>query len=337
MNTVMITAPADGVGRTTLAAWLGLQAEAAGAGLVVTLDANDDPALARWAREQKLRRPITGTWDGSCTPESLERLADEGVGLVLIDCPGPQDGARMAELLAVSDLALIAVRPRAEDLDAAGGLIDLVDQARKPFVFVVNQATDDEDMTAATAVSLAQHGPVSPVILPKCAELALPGLDTGEGGTDDRPVPGEDIARLWDYLRDRLARNARRADPGAQATDEPGRAGHAYDQDATFMIADMVYPCHVMEISAEGLLFSADRAPPAGERLRVFLPHLGQFDCEVTESRPDRIEVRLVIDEDRRGVLLEQVAALLGSSRQRSRTAAPPEAASEGAEARLYG
>ena len=321
MNIFMIAAPADGVGRTTLAAWLGLHAEEAGEGLVVALDANDDPALVRWARDEKLSRPVTAAWDASCTRENLKGLADEGVGLVLVDCPGPEHGARIAEVLAAVDLALIVVRPKGEDLDAAGDLIDLVQSAGTPFVFVLNQASEDEDMTAATAISLAQHGPVSPVILPQSADLALPAREPGEDAPPDRLVPAEQIARLWTYLRERMARNARRPDPGGPGPNRARSATHAYYQDATFILADMVYPCHVMEISAEGVSFSSDETPPPGSRLGIYLPYLGRFDCDVVESRPGKVDVRLVIDEDRRAVLLDQVAALVDSSREH----APPE------------
>ncbi len=318
MNIFMIAAPAGGVGRTTLAAWLALYAEEAGEGLVVALDANDEPTLVRWGRDEKLSRPVTAAWDASCTRESLESLADEGVGLVLVDGPGPEHGERIAEVLAAVDLALIVVRPRGEDLDAVGDLIDLVESAGKPFVFVLNQASEDEDMTAATAISLAQHGPVSPVILPKSAALALPARDPGGDAPPDRLVAPDHIARLWTYLRDRMARTAGRPEAGGPGPDRARSARHAYVQDATFILADMVYPCHVMDISDEGVSFSSDDAPPPGSRLGIYLPYLGRFDCDVVESRPEKVDVRLVIDDDRRAVLLDQVAALVDSSREQA-------------------
>ena len=274
----------------------------------------------RWARDEKLSRLVTAAWDASCTRENLEGLADEGVGLVLVDCPGPEHGARLAEVLAAVDLALIVVRPKGEDLDAAGVLIDLVQSAGTPFVFVLNQASEDEDMTAATAISLAQHGPVSPVILPKSADLALPARQPGEDAPPGRLVPAEGIARLWNYLLERMARNARRPDPGGADPNRVRSGRHAYHQDATFILADMVYPCHVMEISAEGVSFSSDETPPPGERLGIYLPYLGRFDCDVVKSRQGKVDVRLVIDDDRRAVLLDQVAALVDSSREH----APP-------------
>lgn len=328
MHIVMIAAPAKGAGRTTLAAWLALCAEEAEAGLVVALDASSDRALLRWARERGLTRPITVAWDESCTRENLKKLEDEGVELVLIDGPGPEDGAQLTMLLAVADLAVVVVRPQGEDLDAAGGLIDLVESTGKPFVFVINQATDDEDMTAAAAISLAQHGTISPVILPHCQTLATPGRDVG-AAADDASDPVADIAGLWDYLRQRLARYGERAQAGTQDPGPIQAAKYDYDQAATFVLADMVYPCHVTEILADGLSFRAAQAPPPGSRLRISLPYLGQFDCEITASAPDAADARFVIDEGRRAVLLEQVAELVASGREPPLPAAPAVPASD--------
>lgn len=325
MHILMIAAPAAGAGRTTLAAWLGLYAEAAEAGLVVALDANQDTALLRWARKEQLTRPITVAWDDSCTRENLRRLEDEGVKLVLIDCPRPENGVQLANLLAAADLALIVVRPKSEDIDAAGSLIDLVESAGKPFVFVINQATDDEDMTAAAAISLAQHGAICPVILPQCERLAKPRRGASGDAPDHQMDPAGEIAGLWDYLRERLERCAERAEPGTRNPDPMQVAKHDYDRPATFVLADMVYPCHVTEILADGLSFRSEEAPPRGVRLRISLPYLGQFDCEVMESTPEKVDARFVIDEARRAELFEQVAALLASGREPPVSAAPAE------------
>jgi chromosome partitioning protein len=329
MHILMIAAPAAGAGRTTLTAWLGLYAEKAEAGLVVALDANQDPALLRWARKEQLTRPITVAWDDSCTRENLKRLEGEGVELVLIDCPRPENGVQISNLLATADLALIVVRPKSEDLDAAKSLIDLVESAGKPFIFVINQATEDEDMTAAAAMSLAQHGPISPVILPRCERLAKPRREASADAPNHQMDAAGDIAGLWDYLRSRLERYAEPAAPASLSPDPTQSDRHDYDRPATFLMAEMVYPSHVTEILADGLSFRSEIAPPRGSRLTIHLPYLGQFDCDVMESTPEKVDARFVIDEDRRAELLVQVAALLASSREPPVSAVPAETVSE--------
>ena len=311
MHVVMIAAPAAGTGRTTLAGWLAIHAEGAGDGLVVALDANDDRALLSWAQSEGFARPITGAWDHSCTFESLSRLEDEGVELVLVDCPVAEGGASAAALLEAADLALIVVRPRGDDLAATERLVDLVDEAGTPFVFVVNQACDDEETTAAI-ISLAQHGTVSPVILQRREELTMPKRGAGEDGAANQSEFAEEIARLWDYLGQCFARMSERAEPERETPIAPQDVKHAYNQRATFVVPEMVYPCHVMEISANGLSFFSEVELPRGARVRFNLPYLGQFDCEVMDSSSDEVDARFVIDEARRAELLDRVAALFG-------------------------
>ena len=321
MHVVMIAAPADGAGRTTLAGWLARHAEDAGDGLVVALDANDDQALLSWARSEGFARPITAAWDHSCTFESLSRLEDEGVELVVVDCPLAQRGVASAALLAAADLALIVVRPQGEDLAATERLVDLVDEAGTPFVFVVNQACDDEETTAAI-IFLAQHGTVSPVILQRREALTMPKRGSGEDGGEDQSDFAQEIARLWDYLGDCFARMSERAEPERETPIPPQDAKHAYYQRATFVVPEMVYPCHVMEISANGLSFFSEVELPRGSRVRFHLPYLGQFDCEVMDSSLDEVDARFVIDEARRVELLDRVAALFGPGHEQQGAAA---------------
>ncbi len=324
MHVVMITAPADGAGRTTVAGWLAVEAEGAGDGLVVALDANDDQALVSWAQSEGFARPITGAWDHSCTSESLWRLEDEGVELVLVDCPVAEDGAPTAALLAAADLALIVVRPQGDDLAATERVVDLVDEAGTPFVFVVNQAGDDEESTAAI-LSLVQHGTVSPVILRQREELTMPKRGSGEDGAVNQSEFAEEIARLWDYLGECFARMSERVEPERETPVPPQDAKHPYHQRATFVVPEMVYPCHVMEISANGLSFFSEVELPRGSRVRFNLPYLGQFDCEVMDSSSDEVDARFVIDEARRAELLDRVAALFGPDHEQQGAAASRE------------
>ncbi len=141
--------------------------------------------------------------------------------------------------------------------------------------------------------------------------------------------PAEDIAGLWDYLRDRLDRYAQPAAPAGLGPDATLSARHDYDRPATFLLADMVYPCHVTEILADGLSFRSEIAPPPGSRPRLSLPYLGQFDCQVIASAPEKVDARFVIDEDRRAELLVQVAALLASGREPPVSAAAAETTPE--------
>ena len=174
MQTVAVVAANQSVGGSTLVAWLAACAHTGGEAPVVALDASDDQALLGWARSARPAGLIAATWDASCTAQSVRGLGREGVSTVLIDAKLRPGDARNAEILDASDVVVIVVQPNGGGLDRVGEALDLVEEAAVPFLFVVNQATDDEEMTAATIVSLAQHGTVSPVVLPLYASCPLP-------------------------------------------------------------------------------------------------------------------------------------------------------------------
>jgi len=313
MQTVAVVAANSSVGGSTLTAWLGVSARGDSGAPVVVLDAGDNQTLLDWARADQPAGFIAAAWDASCTASSVRGLVDEGVTTVLIDARLKADDARGIEILDACDLVVIVVQPEGGGLDRVGEVLDLVEDSTTPFLFVVNQATDDEEMTAATVVSLAQHGTVSPVILPRYPACALPNAETltanGAG-----PSMAEDAARLWDYLRGRLAQ-AKRANDGT-APEASLEAAH-YDRPATFVVPEMVYPCHVIDITADGLVFMSEQEMRPGVRLRMNLPYVGQIDCEIAEASSGRMNAHFVIDNARRAELMDQVAMLVDYGRDR--------------------
>lgn len=331
MRVIALAAPAEGAGRTTLAAWLGWRAErSATAGPVVLLDAEAAGDLSAWAEARGFPRPVSARWDESCTAAGFRRLAEAGVGLVVIDCPGTDDGERLDEVLAIADLTAILVRPSQDDLAAVGGLVDRVEAAGKSFLFVVNQAPEESDMTAATAVALAQHGTVCPVILPERPDFGLDGAGDPTAA-DDEDDAVSDFSGLWDYLHGRLARAAPgvSAEPAAAEQDRRRYPRHDYDQAATFTWDDQVLPCLVRDISAGGLSFRAENRPPLGARVMVQVPYLGQFDAEVVRDVGETVGLRFTVDEDQRASLIDRLSDLIGSGRRRAATAPPVEVADE--------
>ncbi len=315
MHTVAVVAANQSVGGSTLVAWLAACAHTNGDAPVVALDASEDQALAGWARDARPDGLIAAAWDASCNAASVRGLGREGVSTVLIDAKLRPDDARNSEILDASDLVVIVVQPSGGGLDRVGEALDFVEEAAAPFLFVVNQATDDEDMTAATVVSLAQHGTVSPIILPRYATCPLPN----EIGADDTDTAiAEDMARLWDYLCGRLAPAHGAAELTHPDSDDIAAAAH-YDRPATFVVPEMVYPCHVIDITEDGLVFTSEQEVPPGARLRMNLPYVGQIDCEIAKASSGRMNAHFVIDDARRAELMGQVAMLVDYGRDQQR------------------
>ena len=77
----------------------------------------------------------------------------------------------------------------------------------KPLIFVVNGATQRARITGEAAVALSQHGVVAPVTVHHRVDFAASMVD---GRTVGEAVPksasAKEIADLWLYVQDRLAR-----------------------------------------------------------------------------------------------------------------------------------
>lgn len=314
MHVVTVTAAHPGIGGTTLTAWLGHCAAMDGAGLVVFLDAGDEPALLAWAEGADLARATAAAWDESCRADSLRRLGDEGVGLVLVDCDVSRSDAQISDILEATDLVVILVPPQYDNLDDVAELLDIVGSADKPFVFVINRAGDDEDAIGTTVISLAQFGTVSPVILPHYDSCPLPdGVSSTNGNAEPSGI-AEDMQRLWDYCKSRLDKQAE-IDLRTRQRIAMQAIATRYDRPATFVVPEMVYPCHVTDITPQGLVFTSDQDIPLGVRLRINLPYVGQIDCEVSESDSGKVTASFLIGETRRDELLDQVAHLPAHAR----------------------
>jgi hypothetical protein len=314
MDVIAVTAAGRGGGATSLTAWLGNRAAAEGAGPVVFLDAGDEPCLLAWARDGAPARAAAGRWDDSCNVDNLILLEREGVDLVMIDCDFSKGDRRLFDILDATNLVVIAVPPEDDRLESVVDVLDIVGSTDKPFVFVINRAGKDEDLIGETAISLAQFGTVSPVVLPEYEAFPLPPAGHAGNGASAAPSITDDMQRLWDYCKGRLEKQAMIEARSRQQAAMQSQAAR-YDRPATFVVPEMVYPCHVEDITPDGLVFTSDQDIPRGARIRINLPYIGQVDCEVSESDSGKVTASLLIDEARRAELMSNVAHLSGQGR----------------------
>lgn len=314
MQVLVLIAPRNGAGRTTLAGRLALQAERAGAGPVVLLDADPAAALSRWAEAQMALSPIVECWDASCAGPEFARLGQAGVGLVVIDAPEPARRDVLEQTLSVADLAAIVVRPVEEDLAGVGGTVRSIEAAGRPFLFVVNRAPQNGDLTTATAIALAQHGTVCPVILPerRGSSMVAPGSQT-----DNADASGHGIVQLWDYLADRLGRIALEASPAAEPQERRSFPRHSFNLAATFVYKGQIFPCQIQDISAGGLSLCTGNGPGHGARLTLHIPYLGEFQAEIVRHYGDVSGLRFLIDEQRQAGLVSRLADVITSGRSK--------------------
>lgn len=110
MRIVAFVSQKGGVGKTTLAGHLAVEAEKQGAGPVALLDTDPQGSLASWWNVRTAETPIFVRGELSNLKTQLDQLAGAGVGLVIIDTP-PAITENIASVVRQADLVVIPTRP----------------------------------------------------------------------------------------------------------------------------------------------------------------------------------------------------------------------------------
>ena len=211
MHVIVVASQKGGAGKTTLTSHLAVEAERAGAGLVVVMDTDPQGGLADWCNARQAETPAFVRPEAGGLAANLAALRRSGVDLVMIDTP-PAITSSIAATIGVADLVLVPARPSPNDLRAVHGTVALVEAARKPVVFIVNSVKPRVRLTGEAAIALSQYGTVAPV-------MVWDRTDYAAAMTDGRTAPEIDpagkaateMADLWRYIAGRL---------------EQGRGGH---------------------------------------------------------------------------------------------------------------
>ena len=214
MKLIAIALQKGGSGKTTLAAHLAVEAENAGAGPVMLIDADPQRTLTQWWEDRSaggtfvpglLKRTgkVPGESDFNLLAD-MESMREFGANFVMVDTP-PGLSTEIQEAIRYADLVIIPVRPSPHDLRASAATVALARTFGKEVIFVLNGATVRSRICADAILALAQHGPVAPVIVHQRVPFAGAMID---GGTAMELYPGskssEEIGSLWRFLSDRM-------------------------------------------------------------------------------------------------------------------------------------
>jgi chromosome partitioning protein len=208
MQILASAAHKGGVGKTTLAAHLAVEAERVGVGPVVLLDTDPQASLTDWHEARHDARPALVSPTLKTLPNVIAELRARGAALVIIDTP-PGSRPAISATLAVADLVLIPAQPSPIDLRAVGTTVDMVEDAGKPLIFVINRATPRTRLAAQAAVALSQHGKIAPVTVHQRVEYAEAMTD-GRTAGELRPegMGQKEIADLWNYIDAQMRKRA---------------------------------------------------------------------------------------------------------------------------------
>jgi chromosome partitioning protein len=211
MRIVALVSQKGGVGKTTLAGHLAVEAEKTGAGPVALLDTDPQGSLAAWWNTRTKETPLFAQAEIASLRTQLSALADAGIKLVMIDTP-PAITENIRAVVQAADLVVIPTRPSPHDLRAVGATVDLVEAAGKPMVFVVNGATMRAKITGDAAIALSQHGTVAPVTVHQRIDFAVSMIDGRTAGELDAGTnSAREIAELWNYVNARISKAAKEA------------------------------------------------------------------------------------------------------------------------------
>lgn len=216
MHVLMIAKQKGGVGASTIARELGVVAAASGK-RVVLIDLDPQGTTRAWWN----RRTADLSDDAEPNPglaaprpadlsHALAELERAKINLVIIDTP-PSIHAYLASVMRLAHLVLVPTRPTTDDLTALPAVLDMVEEAAKPFAFVVTQAPPGRSRMFDEAVPvLAQRGRVAPPLRLRMdfPVAAADGSVTTETAPDGKAAA--EVATLWGFVEGEMGRLARR-------------------------------------------------------------------------------------------------------------------------------
>ncbi|MFQ5785724.1 MAG: AAA family ATPase [Alphaproteobacteria bacterium] len=225
MRVIALAAQKGGTGKTTLAGHLAVQAERKGAGPVAVIDTDAQGSLSAWWNERQVETPRFAATDFARLPYDLQKLEEAGVRLAVIDTP-PAITMAIRRVITVADLVLVPTRPSPHDLRAIIATVDIVEDAGRPLIFVINSATQRARITSDAAITLSQYGTVAPTTIHHRTDFATSMID-GRTVMEFKPASrsAQEIETLWDYVASRLARQETKAPVQAAPVRPPMRRG----------------------------------------------------------------------------------------------------------------
>jgi chromosome partitioning protein len=205
MKTIIVTSQKGGSGKTTLCAHLSVEAERCGDGPTWIIDTDKQGTLSEWHDRRGAPAPQRADIPHGQLQDALKAIAGRGGEWVFVDTP-PTATEQNATLMGLADLVLIPVRPSPADLWAVSATIEMAQDARRPFLFVISQAKANASITAQTVAALSHYGPVAATFVADrvtYASAMTDGRSAAEFGA--RASSAKEIAGLWSDVKTTLA------------------------------------------------------------------------------------------------------------------------------------
>ena len=208
MKTIALIAQKGGTGKTTLALSLAVAAHQAGQ-VAVIIDLDPQATACNWGDRRKLDSPVIVDAQPARLPKALEKAAESGVDLAIIDTPARSEQAALAAARCAY-LILIPCRPQIYDMETLPNSREIVSLAGNPPMLVVLNAVPphlSRQQDASEAIK-GMGFPVCPFMLGAraafgdSAALGRSVLEYDPGGK-----AAEEIRQLYKYTSSILAKS----------------------------------------------------------------------------------------------------------------------------------
>lgn len=212
MRTLVLASAKGGVGKTTLATALAVEASKSSRVALIDLDPQQSASRFLELRGGDNPRLVTGV-EGIA--EALELVADDGFDLAIVDT-APASLSNLVAVLAAADLVVIPVRPSPLDVEASDVMIELAGRSGRPFVFVINGALPVSTLVTGTRSLLAEHGQVADTVVTHTDAHPVAMIRGQTAAEVDRSgVCRRELQALWQEIESKLKRPRRRRSSSA--------------------------------------------------------------------------------------------------------------------------
>jgi len=205
MLTVAVIARKGGVGKTTLA--LHLAVEAARSGPVVVIDTDPQASAAQWADERKSKQPAVVTCPAVRLSVSLQAARQGGAHVVFIDTAPAIESSAMAAVRA-ADFCLIVSRPGVFDLRSVDINMQIARLASRPVALVMNAAPvrDGQAVAAGKNAGAGCGVELCPIVIHQRAVFGH-ALAASRCAQEVEPSgkAAAEIAAVWDWIAQRTS------------------------------------------------------------------------------------------------------------------------------------
>ena len=190
-----------GAGKSTCAAHFAMEAVKEGK-KVILIDLDSQRSLERWWELRKDENPYFAEAASAGLLEKINLIKEKEFDLCIIDTPGDTSANTRAGI-EVADLVVIPSKATAVDLAAIGRSIQMVDELKKKYVFIVTQTIQRSSAALQAASALSEFGPVAPSsISNRVAYVNAMGMGT-TAALLDKSAENE-LDQCWKFIKSKL-------------------------------------------------------------------------------------------------------------------------------------